>query len=635
MKFTNLDFETFLIRPAQHAPRPVCLAIDVDGRDELLHCKFDRQACVDRIARALEGVVSGAFVAFDLAVAGLAFPELWELIWESYDHLRVYDVQVAEKLGDLHDGQLVWHPHPTDPTKQIKVRYSLADIVKRRWGVDLDKNTYRLTYGTRIDTPIDQWEEGARAYPLGDLAWSRHLQVTQCNGEPAKLNDVFRQSRAQWWMHLMVCRGFMLDRARVEKLEDSIGGDMEAIAARLRAAGLVGPGGKRSTKAAMERLVAIYTQLGLEIPYTPSGKKVKLTEEVCADSKDPLLIDYARYSERVTTIAKVRALKDAARAGMPIQSNFEVLLETGRTSCSGGKAKKKDAGSNRRAFGFQLQNVKKEPGLRECFVPRPGFVLASLDYGQLELCTWAQACLKIVGESKLAIALNQGVDVHSMLGAKLFNLSYEWVKANRKHNDQAKDARQAGKPGNFGLPGGMGWRGLQRYAKTQYEVLLSDQQCKDLISYWKKLWPENEPYFEWVRRRVDNGEPIVQLFSERYRGGCGFTDGCNTIFQGLAADAAKHAGYELARACYTGSLRGAFIVDFIHDEFLFEFPANEAHDFAMEAVRIMEDTAAIWIPDVPPKVEPALMLNWSKDAGPEYDANKRLVPWMPKLKAAA
>jgi DNA polymerase-1 len=620
---TTLDFETFLIQPGVHIPKPVCLAIDVEG-EELLHARFDRQACLDKLERALQGVLIGARVAFDLAVAALEWPELWEMIWQAYDDTRVFDVQIAEKLSDLHDGQLVWH---RIGGKNVKVNYSLADIVQRRFNHTMDKNTYRLTYGTLHGTPIGDWERGAREYPLDDLRWTRKLSDKQFAAERTKLTDVWNQTRADWWMHLMVVRGFQLSRSQVERLEQSIVEDMERISARLRAAGLVRTNGKRDTKAAAARMVLHHVHAGTVPAITRTGK-IQLTDEMCTDSKDPTLIDYARYTERVTTLAKVRALKDAAVVGMPIQSRFEVLLETGRTSCSGGKAKKGQDGPNRSAFGFQLQNVKKEPGLRECFVPRPGYVLASLDYGQLELCTWAQACVTKQCGDTLAKALNAGEDVHSMLGARLFKLDYEWVKANRKKDKKAAQARQAAKPLNFGLPGGMGKGGLIAYAKTQYGVVFTLAEAIGHIGAWKALWPEHRPYFEQIRRSVDNNEPVVQLFSDRVRGGCGFTDGCNTLFQGLASDAAKFAGYCLARACYTGSLRGAYIVNFVHDEFIFEFPEREAHEMALEAKRIMEAAAKEWIPDVPPSVEPALMRCWHKEAAPVWE-NGRLVPWEP------
>jgi len=62
-----------------------------------------------------------------------------------------------------------------------------------------------------------------------------------------------------------------------------------------------------------------------------------------------------------------------------------------------------------------------------------------------------------------------------------------------------------------------------------------------------------------------------------------------------------------------GPLSGCRIVDFIHDEFLFEVPTDRAHEAAWAANEIMEATGRVWMPDVPPRSEPALMTCWTKD----------------------
>ena len=38
-----------------------------------------------------------------------------------------------------------------------------------------------------------------------------------------------------------------------------------------------------------------------------------------------------------------------------------------------------------------------------------------------------------------------------------------------------------------------------------------------------------------------------------------------------------------------------------------------------------------FLPDVPAKAAPLLARCWSKGAKPRFDANKRLVPWEPKI----
>lgn len=638
MKPFVFDFETFLIVPARQVPRAVCLALE--GR--LLHAKFDSAACERVLREALldpDVLLIGANVAYDLAVAWNEWPALGPLIWAAYDAARVWDIQTAEKLIDLYDGYLPWHPHPTDQTKRIKVGYSLAEIAGRRFpGTVMDKTTWRMRYGTLLDTRIEQWEPGAKQYPLHDVGWTRAIFDLQWADDEAKLADVGRQTRAGWWMLLMTARGFAVDGPAIEKFDASIRLELESIASKLMPVGLVTPEGKRSKTAAAARLTTVLALRG-EAPVMTLKGQVKLRAEQCEDSGDWYLIAYARWTSLTGMLTKVGTLREAAVAGMPIQSRFEVLVASGRTSCSGGKAKKGQTGPNRSAFAFQLQNMNREPGLRECFVPRPGYLLASLDYGQLELCTWAEVCIYLGFGSKLGELLNAGVDVHSKLGARLFKLEYDWVVANKKTDKRASTARQGAKPVNFGAPGGMREKGMCAYAKTQYGVIFTLEEARKHLAAWGEEYPESEPYFAHTRSQVRGGwGRIRQVYSDRMRGGCGFTDGNNTPFQGLAADAAKAAGYDLARAMYTGrdsrgvryhALEGCFNVDFVHDEFIFEAPEDRAHEACVEAKEIMERVAAEWIPHVPPKVEPALMRRLTKEAGPKY-ANGRLVPWEPK-----
>lgn len=530
MKIFVLDFETFLLRPAQQAPRAVCLALE----DLLLHARFDRDACLDILTTAFsdpDAMIVGAHLAFDLVVACHEWPSLWPLVWAKYDAFMCWDVQHAEKLIDLYDGKLPWHPHPTDASKRIRVSYNLADIVERRFGVKLDKDTWRKRYGTLYGIPCSQWEQGARDYPVDDARWTRKLFDLQITEPEDKLVDVTRQCRAAWWMYLMTVRGFRVDRDEIVAFEKRMREEMARIAAMLQPAGLVTHDGKRSVKAASDYLLKILESKGLAPVYTPTGK-VQLSEEQCADSGDPLLEAYARWTSLTGMLTKVATLREAAEAGAPIQSRFEVLVASGRASCSGGKPKSKsEAGPNRTAYGFQLHNPNREPGLRECFVPRQGYVLVSNDYGQLELCTWAEVCEFLGFGSELGKALNAGVDVHCKFGAALFNYEYEWVLANCKDKKgPAGVARQAAKPFNFGLPGGMRAKGIVAYAKASYGVHLELEEAESHIHAWETLWPESRPYFDFVKNHVQGGwGRIRQIYSNRVRGGVGFTDGCNCV----------------------------------------------------------------------------------------------------------
>jgi DNA polymerase I-like protein with 3'-5' exonuclease and polymerase domains len=138
-------------------------------------------------------------------------------------------------------------------------------------------------------------------------------------------------------------------------------------------------------------------------------------------------------------------------------------------------------------------------------------------------------------------------------------------------------------------------------------------------------------YFDYIGKLVEMpGAKITQLRSGRIRGDVGYTDGCNTLFQGLGADAAKSALFDVCRACYAdprSPLWDCRPVNFVHDEIIAEAPEHRAAEAAEELSRIMVATARRWLPDVRITAEPVLARRWSKNAESVRDASGRLIPW--------
>jgi predicted GNAT family acetyltransferase len=343
---------------------------------------------------------------------------------------------------------------------------------------------------------------------------------------------------------------------------------------------------------------------------------------------------YAGVEKLLTTY--LPALEQGTK--WPINARYRTLVETGRASCS----------------NPNLMNLPKAPGVRECYVPRKGFVYCSVDYEALELHTLAQVCVSLLGESALGEALNQGLDPHLLLAVdwliKGERLTYDEAKKIRKdethprHKEVVK-ARNIAKAANFGLPGGLGAEKFVSFCK-QSGISITLEEARELKEAWLKQWPEMRRYFLYIKSMLDVPEDAVpdedgnypsyvdveQIFSGRVRGKTRYTAACNSYFQGLAADGAKLAVYEIAKACYRsdGSLRGSRLVVFVHDETIMEHPdidPADRHRRAMEQARIMVDCMRRYTPDVRPKAEPALMRRWIKEASAKYDENGYLVPY--------
>lgn len=617
-----IDCETLLFSKGRMAPPLVCVSFaDCDGRAGLLH----HTEVLPFVKRALASgaQIIGAFFAYDAAVLMAHAPELVEPIFEAYDNNRISDVLVREQLIDLRRG--LFQPG----------KYKLELVAKRRLNVDLAKDDgWRTWYSNLRDKPLSAWPDAAKRYAIDDAIATRDIWTDQ-GPSPA---DEYNQVRSSLWLHLCSVWGIRTDPARVEALAGALETERDSLLSVLQAQGLVRPDGTRNMVAVQRRVIEAfgsYEGPDALYPQTPSGKP-KTDADTCNRSGDDVLVKYGRLGE---VTSKLNNYVKLLRTGT-VHARYG-LAETGRTTCSP-----------------NVQNLPRSGGVRECFTPRPGWVFAGADYDGLELRTVAQSCLKLVGHSNLAKALNAGLDPHLQLAASILGIGYEEAKARKKAGDHEIDmARQTAKVANFGFPGGLGVERFVDYARGSYGVIITPERALELKSQWLATWPEFVAYFA----HISVLDSVVQLFSGRVRGGdVPYTVACNSFFQGLGADAAKRAGWLITRACYVdrpwcpsckdylawgrwspgllcgtchsttqhGPLYGSRVALFCHDEFLIEIRDNDnAPRAAAELARLMCEGANEFLPDVPATTEPVLMRYYSKNAKAVFDNNGVLVPW--------
>lgn len=401
------------------------------------------------------------------------------------------------------------------------------------------------------------------------------------------------------------------------------------------------------------------------LPRTAKGA-ISTSRDSLAESGDELLEEFGNVSET----EKIRnTYLPVLREGVERPINFaaNVLVASGRTSYAG-----------------IIQLVPRGGGIRWCFIPRVGWVYCSIDYSAIELCTLAQSQLWIVGSSRMAELINETGDpgfLHTSFAAKMVGVDALELKGRIDAGDnQAIGFRYAAKAANFGFPGGMGAStlvlakrkriegetkspdGEVTYPGIRFCILIGGEHrcgtekvtewkkklipptCKrclecaeDLRAAWFQQWPEMKPYFDHVSREVDAGGQVVQFVSERVRGGLDFCNAANTYFQGLAADGAKRALWNVSRECYTdraSPMFGSRPLFFNHDEIFSEIPEHLAHEAAHRMTDVMIASMREFVPDVKVSAEPALMRRWDKNAKAIYDASGRLIPWEPKIKCS-
>jgi DNA polymerase-1 len=566
-------------------------------------------------------MIVGHAVSFDMAVLLAHRPELAEMIWELYALGRVRCTRIREKLLDIAEGT---HGGEWDAKgeRKIKKKYSLADIVLRRFGEKRDKETWRTGYAELDGVPFEKWPQGAIDYAVTDATDTLRLhdhQEQRAQKMRYPMPDQSSQARADLCLRLMSVWGIRTDGDSVEALKAATDERFNQLKLELQAARLVRfkrtPKGKESKNLVEIRALVERSYSGPSVPRTNKGavKTDADTLELCDDPLAATLHEYVGLEKSAG--AFVNKLREGVE--VPIHPSFNVLVNSGRTSSS----------------NPNIQQQPRVPGVRECFKPRDGWVFLACDYDSQELRTWAQVCLDLLGQSTLAERYREDPDFdpHLAFAAGLLQIEYAEAQARKKQGDpKVKEYRQQAKPANFGFPVGMSAKTFRTFARG-YGLIIDEDRANTLRNRWYKQWPESKAYFEVINQQVGQaGEgDIIQLRSGRKRGLCRYTVAANTYFQGLAADASKLALWWVTRACYTdrnSPLFGCRPVIFLHDEIIMEAPESYAHLAATELERVMVKAMQVFVPDVPCRATAALMRRWAKEAEPAY-INGKLVPY--------
>ncbi len=695
MPVTCFDTETSLIRPGMLAPALVCVSYQSDGGAAQL---LDASAAEMWMGEALlsgANTICGHNVSYDMAVLCERFPHLRPAVFRAYAEDRVTDTMIRQKLLDIAAG--TYRGRMGDKGMWIVQNYGLLDLTKRFTDMPFKKEGFRLFYGLFQGLSLGEWPTRARevqargrgflegspdaelshlrdclgdwkkfetelrgmvaaspeevtTYPLDD-ARATYLIYQAQEAHKSFLADQYRQARAAWALHLSSAWGMRTCPEGVEALRQATAEAHKKAEAELQEAELIKQDGVRDTKRAKLRMVGVCEEEDLPLRRTaghadPEGKckgrdgtilepgsdecveHVSLDADACAATGDHLLELYAEASTLKKVLSNdVEMLKRGRE--WPISPTYG-MAETGRGTCS----------------KPNIQNVGKREGIRECFIPRPGHVFFAADFPALEAYTWAQCCVSWLGQSKLAEALNGGLDPHLLMASEILGISYTDAKTRYEAGEtEVADVRQLSKVANFGFPGGMGApkllvSAIKQLKKEVVERLGLDlERMIELKEQWRTTWPEADPYFARIKS-LGPAYPerytatVESLFTHRIRGGATYCAASNNGFQALGADCAKNAAWLICCAQYNDPASPMFnsrTVAFVHDEFVGETQDTpQAHDVAHELARLMVAGANVYLPDVPiplKKMKPLLMRRWSKLAEPQNDSTGRLIPW--------
>ncbi len=251
-----------------------------------------------------------------------------------------------------------------------------------------------------------------------------------------------------------------------------------------------------------------------------------------------------------------------------------------------------------------LQNIpiRTELGreIRSCFVAERGKLLVSADYSQVELRLLAH----IAGEDVLKDIFRRGEDVHTATACRVFGVTPEQIDPGM---------RSKAKMINYGIVYGLSAWGMAD------RLDIPQQEADEFIERYLAGFPA---VARWIEETIAQGTEhgyVSTLFGRRRQvpelrarrwelRKQGERFAVNMVIQGTAADIMKVAMVRCDRALTEAELETRLILQ-IHDELLFEGPADEAEQVKWIAC---DEMRAAFEMDPPLAVEAGVGPDWLK-----------------------
>lgn len=516
-------------------------------------------------------------------------------LYDHYDRCLIYDTGVMYRLLGL------------AVSGQVPFKYSLQFLVAKFLGITIEKDERRENFSQFIDTDIKDIPKEYLEYGAIDVVATHELYYKL--GEYISRHDKYNtmlsqhiQVKGDLALNHIYKNGIGFDIEMRDKWLAEKDHEMKYIAMRLADWGLQRgvPGYKETFRYIVEDL------LKLSVPYRYKkllcnkredgtweyaesgriefkGKNLRVEEgQTChadpsissqrEDLEDyydtqPFVKDFLDYMETEKATSFVRDIESDI-----VHPRYSLLKNTGRTSCS----------------KPNFQQLPKKDGVRQMFRAEEGKTFIITDYSAVELATLSQVLFKKFGQSIMRDKINEGIDLHKYYASVMHSIPVSQV---------TKQQRQEAKAANFGYPGGLGVKTFIQFSKG-YGLNLDQQEAQRMKDVWFSAFPETVDYMK-------NDQGYVFTLTGRKRNNTTYCAEKNTPFQGLAADGAKLAMYELDKAGF--KIRG-----FVHDEIITEVSEDRVEDLLKDQERIMIEGMRTVVPDVRISVESNLSKEYCK-----------------------
>jgi DNA polymerase-1 len=238
-----------------------------------------------------------------------------------------------------------------------------------------------------------------------------------------------------------------------------------------------------------------------------------------------------------------------------------------------------------------LQNIpiRDEEGrrIREAFIAKPGHLLISADYSQIELVVLAH----LSEDTNLIAAFREGKDVHARTAALIFGID---------EKDVAGDQRRIAKIINFGVMYGMSSFRLAN------ELGISRTAAAQFIEAYFRTYAGVREFIDTLIKKTEDTGFVSTIFGRRRyipainsrnktEKAAAERIAVNTPIQGSAADIVKTAMLNLDKRLGTEGSPARLLLQ-VHDELILECPSAQAKAAANLVREEMEGAVTLKVP---------------------------------------
>ncbi|MFZ4454279.1 DNA polymerase [Salibacterium aidingense] len=233
------------------------------------------------------------------------------------------------------------------------------------------------------------------------------------------------------------------------------------------------------------------------------------------------------------------------------------------------------------------------PEIRNLFLSGEDRILIGIDYSQIELRVLAE----LANDPVLIDAFNNGKDIHSTTASQISGIDYERIESYKDVDGSPEQKqRKNAKPVNFGIT-----YGLTKYGLAN-QLNITEKEAQKIINSYFENYPSIKRYMDTQKRNARRNGFVTDMFGRKRR----LRD---QYKRGFEYGADRQAGNFPIQSSAGGILKKA-IVDLrpilpeldvnislqIHDELLFDCPADIKPESVRKIIDVMENTYEICVP---------------------------------------